>query len=120
MELQYWKLQKKQFIYHKTYQILLKVLLETQKLLLTFQNNLEMTQKSVKKFLTCLSPELRAFEQERHVSDKVNGILYQVIPTYNKIVVMFSTKGLCLFCSSNQFYLLFSPYLCFIFLLYLD
>ena len=37
---------------------------------------------------------ISAIEQERHVTDKFNGILYHIIPTYNQIVVMFSTKGL--------------------------
>ena len=35
-----------------------------------------------------------AIERERHVKDKFNGILYHVIPTYNQISVLFSTKGL--------------------------
>ena len=37
---------------------------------------------------------ISAIEKERHVTDKFNGILYHVIPTYNQIAVMFSTKGL--------------------------
>lgn len=35
-----------------------------------------------------------AIERERHVKDKFNGVLYHVIPTYNQITVLFSTKGL--------------------------
>ena len=37
---------------------------------------------------------ISAIEKERHITDKFNGILYHVIPTYNQIAVMFSTKGL--------------------------
>ena len=37
---------------------------------------------------------ISAIDHERHVTDKFNGILYHVIPTYNQIAVMFSTKGL--------------------------
>ena len=36
---------------------------------------------------------ISAIDHERHVTDKFNGILYHVIPTYNQIAVMFSTKG---------------------------
>ena len=35
-----------------------------------------------------------AIEKERHVIDNFNGILYHVIPTYNQINILFSTKGL--------------------------
>lgn len=35
-----------------------------------------------------------AIEREHHVTDKFNGILYHVIPTYNQINILFSTKGL--------------------------
>ena len=37
---------------------------------------------------------LSAIEQERLVTDKFNDVLYYVIPTYNQIAVLFSTKGL--------------------------
>ena len=37
---------------------------------------------------------ISAIERERHISDKFNGILYHVIPTYNQIAILFSTKGL--------------------------
>ena len=40
------------------------------------------------------SSHISAIEKERHITDKFNGILYHVIPTYNQIAVMFSTKGL--------------------------
>lgn len=35
-----------------------------------------------------------AIDRERQVKDKFNGILYHVIPTYNQIAILFSTKGL--------------------------
>lgn len=35
-----------------------------------------------------------AIEREQKVSDKFNGILYHVIPTYNQINILFSTQGL--------------------------
>ena len=35
-----------------------------------------------------------ATEREHKVSDKFNGILYHVIPTYNQINILFSTQGL--------------------------
>ena len=37
---------------------------------------------------------ISAIEREKHVSDKFNGVLYHVIPTYNQIAILFSTKGL--------------------------
>ena len=35
-----------------------------------------------------------AIERERHVNDKFNGILYRVIPTFNHICIVFSSKAL--------------------------
>ena len=32
---------------------------------------------------------ISAIEKERHISDKFNGILYHVIPTYNQIAILF-------------------------------
>ena len=42
-----------------------------------------------------------AIEQERHVTDKLNGYLYHVIPTFNQINILFSSKALyCHFISA--------------------
>lgn len=35
-----------------------------------------------------------AIDREQQVKDKFNGILYHIIPTYNQINILFSTKGL--------------------------
>ena len=40
------------------------------------------------------SSHISAIEKVRHITDKFNSILYHVIPTYNQIAVMFSSKGL--------------------------